>query len=275
MSHVVFPGLGLDLLMKRAAFSIFNKDIYWYGIIIAVGFALAVLYAMLKAKDFGLTGDQVVDYLIWGTVFAIIGARLYYVIFSFDKYASDPLSIFYIWEGGIAIYGAVIGAFATGLVISRIKKLNPYKIYDLAAIGFLIGQIIGRWGNFVNAEAYGKAFASQNVADLPFWAMGVYTNGALTYVHPIFLYESLWNLVGLLIIFLLIKPHISWCSMSAGTDWAGSSRKASVVTTPCISSIRISACPRCSACFFSSRPSRSLSGSSRIRKRRDRSACRK
>ena len=196
--------------MKRAAFSIFNKDIYWYGIIIAVGFALAVLYAMLKAKDFGLTGDQVVDYLIWGTVFAIIGARLYYVIFSFDKYASDPLSIFYIWEGGIAIYGAVIGAFATGFVISRVKKLNPYKIYDLAAIGFLIGQIIGRWGNFVNAEAYGKAFASQNVADLPFWAMGVYTNGALTYVHPIFLYESLWNLVGLLIIFLLIKPHISF-----------------------------------------------------------------
>ncbi len=209
MSHVVFPKLGLDLLMNRAAFSIFGKEIYWYGIIIAVGFALAVLYAMTHAKSFGLTGDQVVDYLIWGTVFAIIGARLYYVIFSFDSYKNDLLSIFYIWEGGIAIYGAVIGAFASGFVVSKIKKLNRYKIFDLAAIGFLIGQIVGRWGNFVNAEAYGKAFASQNVADLPFWAMGI-GDTSVTYVHPIFLYESLWNLLGLIVIFLLIKPHISF-----------------------------------------------------------------
>ena len=209
MSHVVFPKLGLDLMMNRAAFSIFNKDIYWYGIIIAIGFALAVLYAMSHAKEFGLTGDQVVDYLIWGTIFAIIGARLYYVIFSFDSYKDNPLSILYIWEGGIAIYGAVIGAFATGFVISKIKKLNWYKIYDLAAIGFLIGQIIGRWGNFVNAEADGKAFESQNIADLPFWAMGIGLQN-VTYVHPIFLYESLWNLVGLLIVLLIVKPHISF-----------------------------------------------------------------
>ncbi|MBO4406528.1 MAG: prolipoprotein diacylglyceryl transferase, partial [Clostridia bacterium] len=150
------------------------------------------------------------DYLLWGTIFAIIGARLYYVIFSFENYKDDLISILYIWNGGIAIYGALIGAFVTGFVISKIKKLNPYKIFDLAAIGFLIGQIIGRWGNFVNAEAYGRAFASQNVADLPFWAMGVYINGALTYVHPIFLYESLWNLIGLIVILLIIKPHISF-----------------------------------------------------------------
>ena len=209
MSHVVFPKLGLDLIMNRTAFSIFGKDIYWYGIIIAVGFAIAFLYALFQAKNFGLTGDQVVDYVLWGTIFAIIGARLYYVLFSFESYKDDLLSIFYIWEGGIAIYGAVIGAFVTGFVISKIKKLNCYKIYDLAAIGFLIGQIVGRWGNFVNAEAYGKAFASQNVADLPFWAMGIgYPN--VVYVHPIFLYESLWNLLGLVLIFLVIKPRISF-----------------------------------------------------------------
>ncbi|MBR4865652.1 MAG: prolipoprotein diacylglyceryl transferase, partial [Clostridia bacterium] len=168
--------------------------------------ALAVLYAFWKCnKDFGLTTDQVIDYLIWGTIVAIVGARTYYVVFNFDNFKDDLLSVFAIWEGGIAIYGAVIGASLVGFLLSRKKKLNPYKILDLAAIGFLIGQIIGRWGNFVNVEAYGKAFTSQNPADLPFWAMGI--GYPATYVHPIFLYESLWNLLGLVLIFILVKPR--------------------------------------------------------------------
>lgn len=206
MSYVEFPGLNIELLMDRVAFQVFGKEIYWYGIIIAAGFALAVLYAFWKCKtEFGLSSDQVIDYLIWGTIVAIIGARTYYVIFNFDSFRDDLLSVFAIWNGGIAIYGAVIGAFLVGFVLSRKKKLNPYKILDLASIGFLIGQIIGRWGNFVNAEAYGQAFSSQNPSELPFWAMGVGT--PVTYVHPIFLYESLWNLIGLLLIFTIIKPR--------------------------------------------------------------------
>ena len=207
MSYVTFPKLGLQLLMNRTAFEIFGKPIYWYGIIIACGFALALMYAMLKCRDFGLNSDQVTDYVVWGTIFGIIGARTYYVIFNFDNFRDNLMSVFYIWNGGIAIYGSVIGAFLTGIIVSRIKKLNCFKILDLASIGFLIGQIIGRWGNFVNAEAYGQPFVSQEVSSLPFWAMGV-GYPTTTYVHPIFLYESLWNLVGLIIILTLIKPRI-------------------------------------------------------------------
>lgn len=207
LSYVTFPKLGLDLLMNRTAFSVFGKPIYWYGIIIACGFAIAVIYAMVKCGDFGLNSDQITDYVVWGTIFGIIGARSYYVIFNFDNFRDNLKSVFYIWNGGIAIYGSVIGAFLTGIVVSKIKKLNFFKILDLASIGFLIGQIVGRWGNFVNAEAYGMPFASQNVADLPFWAMGI-GYPSTTYVHPIFLYESLWNLLGLILILTIVKPRI-------------------------------------------------------------------
>ena len=207
MSYVTFPKLGLDLILKRTAFEVLGKPIYWYGIIIAFGFAIAVIYAMIKCGDFGLNSDQVTDYLVWGTVFGIIGARTYYVLFNFDNFRNDLISVFYIWNGGIAIYGSVIGAFVTGLVVSKIKHLNCFKMFDLASIGFLIGQIVGRWGNFVNAEAYGRPFSSQELSSLPFWAMGIgYPTS--TYVHPIFLYESLWNLIGLILIFIVIKPHI-------------------------------------------------------------------
>lgn len=202
MSNIRFPAFEWDISISRTAFNIFGKDIYWYGVIIAGGFALAVIYALWKAHKFGLTSDDVIDYLIYGTIPAIICARIYYVIFNFGIYKDDPIKILYIWEGGIAIYGGVIGAFAAIIIIAKLKKHNPFKMLDMVGIGFLIGQMIGRWGNFINAEAYGKAFASQNAAELPFWAMGVYIDGVMTYVHPIFLYESLWNLAGL--IFLLI-----------------------------------------------------------------------
>jgi len=202
MSHVTFPNLGLDLFMNRVAFSVLGKDIYWYGIIIAMGFGVAVLYAFYKCKDFGVNSDQVIDYMIFGTVCGVLGSRLYYVIFNFENFKDNLVSVFYIWQGGLAIYGAVLGAFASGIVTSKVEKLNPWRMFDLASIGFLFGQIFGRWGNFVNAEAYGKAFASQNPADLPFWAMGI---GGV-YVHPIFLYESLWNLLGLILIFTIVKP---------------------------------------------------------------------
>ena len=160
MSNVVsFPGLGLEFEVNREAlqFSLFGKEItlYWYGILIALGFLLAIVYAMVNAKRFKLDRDKMVDVIIAGTIGAIIFARLYYVIFSWSQYKDDFWSIFKIWEGGLAIYGGIIGAFLFGAIMCKLRKVNILDMCDLAGIGFLIGQCIGRWGNFFNQEAYG------------------------------------------------------------------------------------------------------------------------
>ena len=209
MSTVSFPGLGFAINLKEIAFHVFGWPIHWYGIIIAAGFLLAVLYCSHKARSYGITQDNLIDMLIFAVPIAIICARIYYVIFYLDLYrradgSYDILEMFRIWDGGLAIYGGIIGAVLTVFIFSRIKKISFLAFADLGCFGLLIGQCVGRWGNFVNVEAYGAA------TTLP-WRMGIYdtVNGVFQYmeVHPTFLYESLWNLAGFLLLAFVIARH--------------------------------------------------------------------
>ena len=156
---------------------------------------------MRRAPVFGLTQDDVLDEVLWAVPIGVICARLYYCIFYWELYADNPISILYIWEGGLAIYGGVIGGAITILAVSRVKKIPTGVMLDVAAMGVLIGQIFGRWGNFMNREAHGAVTDS-------FFKMGlVDASGAVTYYHPTFLYESVWNLVGFLALHFLTKKR--------------------------------------------------------------------
>lgn len=199
MGTISFPNLGLELNPSRVAFSLFGKDIYWYGIIIAVGFALAVFYGLRRSKTFGLTDDNILDMLFVAVPSSIVCARLYYCIFNWEQYVSDPIQILYIWEGGIAIYGAVIGAVVSVLIFCKIKKM-PFGPYgDVGALGLLIGQMIGRWGNFINREAHGEVYDG-------FLKMGIDSGkGDIVFYHPTFLYESAWNLLGFIMLHFYSK----------------------------------------------------------------------
>ncbi len=211
MEHwVEFPALGLkfDLPQSLVQFELFgiDFDIRWYGVLIAVGFMLAVIYANVRAPKLGVDRDRMMDVVLITAVIAVITTRLYFVLFSNPAYYfSHPEKIFAIWDGGLAIYGGVIGAFVGGFVMCRVKKLSVRTMFDLAAVGFLIGQGIGRWGNFFNQEAYGSN------TSLP-WGMtgdiiqkGVNGEVAdqLSPVHPTFLYESLWCLLGALVLHIM------------------------------------------------------------------------
>lgn len=207
--HVQFPGLGLDLTVNRVALAIGGFNIYWYGVIIAAGMLLAMLYAFRNAVDYGIDSDRLVDVVAIGAVMSIVCARIYYVAMAPFEYQS-------LWEmvdirkGGIAIYGAVIGAFVFGGLAAKWRKVPLLPLFDLVSLGFLIGQGIGRWGNFVNQEAFGTN------TTLP-W--GMYSEGTEAYlksvqvtlqagvtvdptapVHPTFLYESIWCLLGFLVL---------------------------------------------------------------------------
>ncbi len=215
MNHIAFPGLGLEFAIDPVAFSIGAKPIYWYAIIIAAGFLLAAWYAMRRANSLSVDPDRLLDALIWATPIAIICARLYYVAFEFDRYRDNLVSILYIWEGGIAIYGAVIGAIITLAIYCKVKRQNLLAMLDVGALGLLIGQAIGRWGNFVNGEAYGTA------TSLP-WRMVV--NGVVA--HPTFLYESLWNALGFVLLHFRSKHrkfkgeifllYVAWYGLGRG-----------------------------------------------------------
>ena len=196
---ISFPGLGLSFNPSRVAFSIGSKPIYWYGIIIAAGFLLAVYYAMKRADQFGLTQDNIIDMLICAVPLAIIGARAYYCLFSWNLYKDDPIRVLYIWEGGLAIYGGVIGAVIGLFIYTKVKKVKTSAMLDIGGLGLLIGQSIGRWGNFMNREAFGAQTDG-------FFRMGLTdASGATIYVHPTFLYESVWNAIGLLILHFYSK----------------------------------------------------------------------
>lgn len=189
-SPITFPNLGIEIDPSPVAFTVFGKDIYWYGIIIAAGFLLAVFYMLARAKDFGITQDDVLDMILWTVPIGVICARLYYCIFYWELYADDPISILYIWEGGLAIYGGIIGGAITLLVVAKRKKIPAPVLLDVAGMGVIIGQLMGRWGNFMNREAHGA------VTDT-FLKMGLQdASGVVTYYHPTFLYESVWNLIG-------------------------------------------------------------------------------
>ena len=200
-STISFPTFGLKLNPDR----IIDLGVFqfrWYGLIIAVGLLLAVVYGLRRSKKFGLLQDDIVDGVLWIVPFAIICARLYYCIFSWADYKADPISVLYIWEGGLAIYGGVIGALLGVLLFCRVKKVSTGAVLDLVALGFLIGQSIGRWGNFFNREAFGSEITSNF-----FLRMGLENmhSGVVTYFHPTFLYESLWNLVGFIGLHILSK----------------------------------------------------------------------
>ena len=182
-----------------ATFHIFGLTLYWYGTIIAVGFLLAVIYVNKQSKNFGLTQDDLINMLICAVPSAVVGARLYYVIFKFSLYQDNLWNIFKIRDGGLAIYGAIIGALIAVIIYCKVKKtpIGPY--FDIGALGLLIGQSAGRWGNFMNREAFGREttiFCRMGLTD---------ASGNTVFVHPTFLYESLWNLLGLLLLHLFVK----------------------------------------------------------------------
>ncbi|MDR0936555.1 MAG: prolipoprotein diacylglyceryl transferase [Oscillospiraceae bacterium] len=201
MPTISFPLLGNFELDFGTYFPVFGWRIHYYGVIIALGFLLAVIYAMKRSRSFGVDADSITDMLLFGLPLGIIGARAYYIAFSGTRWTL--LQALQIWNGGLAIFGGIIGAFAGIALFGFIKsrhnydfRLSPYL--DLTALGFLIGQSIGRWGNFVNREAYGT------LTDLP-WKMGLTVNGFTEYFHPTFLYESLWNALGFALLHFFSK----------------------------------------------------------------------
>lgn len=218
-STISFPFLGIEVNPPRVL-EVGSLTIHYYGLIIAIGLMLAVLYCCRRGKEFGLKEDDILDGVLWVTPFAIVCARIYYCVFSWEEYAPNPISVFYIWNGGIAIYGGVIGAIIGMAVITRVKKIRLTPVLDLILIGFLIGQSIGRWGNFMNREAFGAATDS-------FFRMGLFNTktNAWEYYHPTFLYESLWNFCGFILLHFLSKKRRYDGQMALGyAAWYGLGR---------------------------------------------------
>lgn len=229
MTYVSFPGLGIENIKLNPVIEFpFGLEIHWYGVLISIGMVLAVLYALWHAKFERVKSDDIIDLALYLIVFGILGARFYYVIMEFDAYIVSDGSFFHnlihtlynciaIWKGGLAIYGGIIAGVITGFVYARIKRIRFPVIADIAGPSVLIGQIIGRWGNFVNIEAFGGPTAlpwrmcSEKIAN-DFLRKGLVDeigyeevlNGVLG-AHPTFLYESLWNLAGLTIITCMYK----------------------------------------------------------------------
>ena len=183
-------------------FQLGSLEIHLYGIVIAFGLMLAVLYGCKRCDQFGFSADDLTDGALCIIPFAILCARLYYGIFEWDSYKSDPISILYIWNGGLAIYGGVIGAAIGVVAFGKVKKVKVSAVLDLVALGFLIGQSIGRWGNFFNREAFGAATDC-------FMKMGLFNKYTQSweYYHPTFLYESLWNAAGFALLHFLSKKR--------------------------------------------------------------------
>lgn len=214
-----FPHLGIHLKNVGQHISVFGFDIAFYGIIIGIGIIAGVLMAVHEAKKTGQDPDTYYDLALYAVIFSIIGARLYYVIFSWDMYKDDLLSIFNLRGGGLAIYGGVIAAVLTTLIYAKVKKKSFGMLCDTAVLGLVLGQIIGRWGNFFNREAFGEytdglfamrlpldAVRSSDVTELMRQHMEIADGISYIQVHPTFLYESLWNL-AVLTFLLLWRRH--------------------------------------------------------------------
>ena len=214
LNKIVFPKLGWSFSIDTTAFTVFGMEIKWYGLIITCGLFLAMLYCFPKMKRFGLDSDRVIDVVICGVLGGIVGARIYYVINEWDEYAGNWKEIFNTRNGGLAIYGGLIGGIAVAIIVCIVEKINIPNLLDLCGMSFLIGQGIGRWGNFANQEAFGTN------TDLPWGMYSEKTKEYLEYiikngtsltvdpskpVHPTFLYESLWCLLSFLIIFVFYK----------------------------------------------------------------------
>jgi phosphatidylglycerol:prolipoprotein diacylglycerol transferase len=216
---IAFPHLGIYLSNVPKTFSLFGIEIAFYGLVIGIAIICGVFMAAKIAKTENMNADIIWDFAIYAVIFSVIGARIYYVVFSWDMYKDDLLSIFNTRQGGLAIYGGVIAAFITLFVYSKIKKLSPFQIGDCGVCGLVLGQIIGRWGNFFNREAFGSYTDSLFAMRLPVTAVrfrdiaqshmdGMEAMGDVNFiqVHPTFLYEGMWNL-ALLIFMLLYHKH--------------------------------------------------------------------
>lgn len=199
------------LALNPIAFSIGAVKVHWYGLILGLG-ALAGLYlAVREGKRFGIPQEFFMDMLLLGVPSAIIGARIYYVAFTWDEYKNNIVDVFKIWNGGIAIYGALIGAIICAIIYFRYKGYPFWRVADICAPGLLAGQMIGRWGNFVNQEAYGGPTSEtflRKTLNLPdFIVNQMYIEKDLAYHHPTFLYESLWSLAGIVLIMIIRRQR--------------------------------------------------------------------
>ncbi|AIE61313.1 prolipoprotein diacylglyceryl transferase [Bacillus methanolicus] len=191
------------------AFTLGPIQVHWYGVIIGIGIALALWVAMREGDKRGLPKDTFADLMIWAIPIAIISARIYYVIFQWDYYAQNPSEIIKIWNGGIAIHGALIGSVITASVFSKKRGISFWKLADIAAPSIILGQAIGRWGNFINQEAHGGEVSRSFLEGLhlpDFIINQMYINGA--YYHPTFLYESIWDLTGFFVLILLRRVNL-------------------------------------------------------------------
>lgn len=209
MKHwISFPGLGIEAFpVDRVAFELFGRQIMWYGVIICIGMILSVLYAKWRFKKEGFTDDQFYNYVIFLIPISVVCARLYYVIFDPTPNYNSFYDVIAIWEGGIGIYGGIIGGAIVSVVYAKVTKKPILRVLDCVAPAVMIGQFIGRWGNFINAEAHG------GTTSLP-WRMGIaeyvegvpYNEVLAEFYHPTFLYESLWNMLGFALLhFVMIK----------------------------------------------------------------------
>lgn len=221
MEILRFPGLGWEIPISRVAVSIGSLEIYWYGVIIAVGFGLGLWVYLSHNRSCGIHPDEGLDIILWSMLGAIVGARAYYVVFQWDHYKDNLKEIFNLRGGGLAIYGGIIGALIVAFIVCRSKKLPMLPVADAAFPGVMLGQAIGRWGNFFNMEAFGtnttlpwgmtsdtiSNYLSRHQAAL--LAQGVVVDPAMP-VHPTFLYESLWNLIGVAVLLLWLFPRRSY-----------------------------------------------------------------
>lgn len=216
-ASIRFPHLGIEIAHMSKSVSIFGFSIAYYGIIIGIGMMAGIVVALLEAKRTKQNTDQYIDLAIFGIISAIIGARLYYVIFEWDYYSQHLLEIFNTRRGGLAIYGGIIGAVICVIIFSKVRKLSAWQLCDTACLGLITGQIIGRWANFVNMEAFGgytdNLLAMQLNVNEAYYTTPDLLERAVTVdgiqyiqVHPTFLYESLWNL-GVLVVLLLYRNH--------------------------------------------------------------------
>ena len=259
-SQIAFPNLHLEMDLMRS-FSIGNMQIHMYGIIIAFGLLLAVVYALIRRKQFGLTEDDLLDGVLLIVPVAIVFTRAYYCIFNWHEFQDNPIEVFYIWQGGLAIYGGVIGAVLGIIAYCYFKKLKIATVLDITMLGFLIGQLLGRWGNFFNMEAFGcysdgllamripisnlvipddasAGFLAQ-VEQLKQMAIEGGYEGFIQ-VHPTFLYESLWNLAGFIALHFLSKKrrydgqialaYVAWYGL--GRAWIEGLRMDSLMIGP-------------------------------------------
>ena len=217
MPEIWFPHLGIEIKqLSRVIFQIFGYDVYWYGVIIGSGVLIALALAVQEAKRTQQNPENYVDIALFGVIFSVIGARLYYVIFSWKFYVNEPLKIFALREGGLAIYGGIIAGIITVIVYTKIKNLNFWLVADTAAPSLLLGQIIGRWGNFFNREAFGgytdNIFAMRylkeqvhNIAPSVLEKVVIVNGVEYIQVHPTFLYESMWNMGVFVLLFIFKK----------------------------------------------------------------------